>query len=267
MATKLPKRLGKAPLLYVLAQVLINPYEKLAEKFLADIQEALREGGYPNYRVSETQTYQIAPTSAPAKLSVAHRYDFADKANTSGVSLTKNSFFYHTTAYTKFPDFINNFRACLTLVDEILGIDIYTRMGLRYIDLIESNDGKDLSDYLVPGIQGFTPGGYEVTDTKTQTETLSVTKPGRLVQRLTLGTMKSALPEELKPFQLTLDRELSDHQPKALLDIALYSGHEAQALPKEFSIDAIIEDLEAKHVVTREAFRASVTDEAIKLWQ
>src|SRR5205085_2017184 len=78
---------------------------------------------------------QPGPTSAIR--SIEHAYKFASEDNAWVVTLTKDYLAVETTRYQNWADFRDHLRAPLEVLTEIYAPVFFSRIGLRYIDVIQ----------------------------------------------------------------------------------------------------------------------------------
>lgn len=253
-------RLNNAPLVYVLAQVRHSPI-LATEKYVSDIQEQVRKQ-YPLFKKTVTQTLAIGGPGQQPDVSEVTRWEFANKEKNTGFILQKDSFVFHTTAYETFGSFLDLFRSALAAVNKYLDISLVQRIGLRYVDAIETDVSDKLRLYLVSGLAGFPTEEFGLNQLISYTESISQTEIGQLIMKVTQKTDGRTLPPELSPVGLEIPRTLDNSRPSALLDFDHFSENQI-----DFDIETVVATLTKLQGVSAEAFRETVTEYAIDKWK
>ncbi|MAT65037.1 MAG: hypothetical protein CMN57_05290 [Gammaproteobacteria bacterium] len=259
MAPKTGEKLSNAPLIYVLAQIRFSPI-LATEKYIPSIQERVRRE-YPRYQQNIIQTFRFGPEGQPPDIAKISRWEFADKDSTHGFIIQQDSFVFHTTGYTTFPEFKDKLQSALLAVNESLDISLVERIGLRYVDIVEPTGDDKLSDYLVPGVAGFPHEDIGVQPVVSQTESISDSEFGRLVLKVIKKKDEKNVPPDLFPLALKLSRKVAQGSPNALLD---FDHFFEQSI--DFSVDAVIEKIDQLHEVTSKAFWSVITEHAKDVW-
>ncbi len=252
------RKLTNAPLVYVLAQVRYSPILSM-EKFIPHIQEQVRKT-FPKFRKVVMQSLVLGVNGQPDTTKV-ERWEFAGKDGDAGFIVQTDSFVFHTTAYKTFEDFISQFEFALSEVNKEANISLIERIGLRYVDVIEAEEGEELGVFLVPGLAGFPLEKLQVKTLISYMETITTTDEGVLVLKATKKLDGNLLPPDLQPIGLKMDRKISEGRPNAILDFDHYSE---QAM--EFSIDDVVKKIDRLHNATSSAFWATTTKYAIDRW-
>ncbi len=123
-------QLPKAPLIYVLAQVVFTRVPKMD-----DIWEDFHKSVFNVYPESEIE--QFALKKAGLESSKEIRWHLLSKDKRKGLILYSNQLILHTTSYTTSQDFFANLEVALANLIENLPNNIsVSRMGLRYVDFL-----------------------------------------------------------------------------------------------------------------------------------
>ncbi len=151
-----------APVVYVIVQVRFSPVLSL-QTYVSQIQEHFRKNGFPAF--SQRFNFQLAVTlggasegevSAPGiPVERTLGYVFSNREGNQSFVLEQNGLTFHVTEYVDFPWFLNLFLEQLNHVNTIVNPDSSTRIGLRYIDAVLPQQGRDVQDYLVSGVLGL----------------------------------------------------------------------------------------------------------------
>lgn len=265
MAKNLPKKLTRAPLVYVLAQIRFSSILTMA-KYIPELQDELRHAGYPRFTKRQMRLVRLnlgAPVQeAPEIYPEATQWGFSNKDESSGYLIAADSFVFHTAQYHTHELFFRDLETGLRLVHKFATIGLVERTGLRYVDVVEPMNGDSLEQYLASGLAGFPLGGVGTELNSVMTETLSNTKYGRMRMRCVQNRDGMLLPLDLQPPGLAISRTINPGTMTALLDFDHFSEQSG-----DFSVEGVVERLQHLHDVAREAFRIAVTDHAVARWQ
>lgn len=248
-----------APLIYALCQIRFSPIMKLVD-FIPNIQEKLR-GNYPRYQEQTLQT--IAVDGPNVKATALKRWSFRNSDERSGFLILSDSIVFHTTAYEGFEKFMSQLEFGLQILDEEAKIGLVERIGLRYVDLLEADDEKEISRFVKNGLNGFPVESMDGDSTMvfTKNETHVETKSGRLLVKYSLGNYKNVLPEDLIPSDLQLADRTDENKKFAVLDTDHFSEKNFEfdlARTKQATIDL--------HDDLKDAFYTAVTDYGVEQW-
>ena len=142
------KKNTNLPLTYVLAQVKFSNIESI-EKYIPEIQEDIR-AEFPFFNKIQVDTVQIQPNVSPITSTVT-LWHFMNKESILGILLDSSSITIHTSKYTSFSDLSEEFGKILEILNNRLKISMYTRLGLRYVNVITS----DLIESVRPELLGL----------------------------------------------------------------------------------------------------------------
>jgi uncharacterized protein (TIGR04255 family) len=143
---------AKTPLIEVMAQVRFPPILKI-EQTPADFQERIRNA-FPLFeKVSGPILPPGAPPLPPEFLQflgpqaggITYRFRTEDSSTT--VTLSTEALTLSTTSYTRWENFLEQFRAPLSALRDIYGPSFYIRIGLRYINGIQRDKIGFRADY------------------------------------------------------------------------------------------------------------------------
>jgi uncharacterized protein (TIGR04255 family) len=258
------RKLSRAPLIYVLAQVRIGAILQLAER-IPPIQEALRKN-YPYYRAKEMHNLHLGmPGSASEALGLARveHWEFADRDRTSGFTLQSNAITFHTTRYDTFEPFLDALRNGLEAIHKELNVGLTTRIGLRYVDLIVPEQEGAPTMYVSPGLAGFPVQGVAKTNSETVVITSVQTEIGQMVLRYMQSRSGAILPSDLDTLSLQLQKSVDPGMSTATLDI----DHFREFDKTDFSVDHAVTWTDQLHATTSKAFWDTLTPYALEKWQ
>lgn len=176
------EKLSKSPIVYVLAQVRFSNIENI-EYYIPQLQDKIRTT-FPHYQKINIQAIQLRE-GQPPNSSTLTQWHFMDKEKYIGIILDGRSIAIHTSRYDQFTPLLKSFVTVLTQFNKILEISLCTRLGLRYINLIENG----LSN-INQGLQGFQLSGDDFSKNKffSKMETTQLSNDGIIkVQALHFG--------------------------------------------------------------------------------
>jgi uncharacterized protein (TIGR04255 family) len=254
--------LKKPPVYFTVAQVRFNPLLKLSD-FLPSIQEGLRKFGFPAFAAHTTVALQLAVKDGQTvPQPVPHeQYLFANVEQTHSFVLSSDSLTFQSTNYGTYESFSAVFLEGLALVHQEVALDFTDRVGLRYLDHVFPKAGDNLAQYLAPEVQGLSSrlGGQPM---HSYSEALNVIGNVLLRARVVIQNGGLGFPPDLLPHGMAVQqRFLQADGMHAILDTD--GSVEGRAL---FSLDAVRQHLLAIHDVIGAAFRATVTEHALAVW-
>jgi uncharacterized protein (TIGR04255 family) len=259
-------KMRAAPVYFTIAQARFNPILTL-ESYAPQIQERLRKEGFPDAQKGFLATINLnlaAPTEASApQLPVAQtvRYTFGNMERTSSFILDQGALSFQTTEYDVFEKFLSNFLKGLRAVEEAVNLSYTDRIGLRYLDAVFPKSGETLRDYLCGSLLGLTEK-LEETVVHAFSETLVKTDSVNVRSRVIIQDGQVGFPPDLQPLTLNLPERFRHLQGRhAIMDTdGWFDTREA------FKLERISEQLTLIHTGIDRAFRASVTENALKVW-
>lgn len=262
MKTAAPK-MSLAPVFYTLAQVQFNPIAQISG-YVASLQERLRRSGFPDFQ-AENQlelTIRRLDESQPDVQPQQHmRWSFMNTERTEGYLLLSNALVFHTTTYHTFTDFLQKTISGLKLVHEIVELAYVERIGLRYLNAVESINNDKLQQYLNPSLLGFS-ANLEGCLSHSFTETVTVVDDGYLVARAVIKDGALALSPDLISLQLKLQPRFTEINGRnAVLDTDYFVINR-----NSFDVTKIEKQLLKAHDIITNAFKVSVTDYAREKW-
>ncbi len=161
----------KNPLVEVICQLRFPLLLRIDTEPPADFQEALREE-YPKLKVEKSLGINISVQgNIPSPGATGLKYEFASEEDDPiwKVVLANNFLALTTKKYERWEEFRERLEKLIAILAEIYRPNFFTRIGLRYQDLIVRSelDLKDCSwtDLLKPHIAGlFSPSGLSEQD-------------------------------------------------------------------------------------------------------
>lgn len=154
------------PLDTVICQIRYNPILKIDTQAPADFQEVI-SSEYPNFTETSEVIFGIqigSPQVQAEEFKQLERsqegknYEFASEDSKWKVNLTRSSISLSTKDYIKWEDFIERFEKVFNVFVSIYHPTTFTRIGLRYIDIVARSklglSGVDWSELIQDYILG-----------------------------------------------------------------------------------------------------------------
>lgn len=254
------------PLTYVLLQLKFSSIENIAI-YITRLQDKIRDI-FPHYQEVNIQAIQLGDGQT-FNTTTLKQWHFMNKEKNTGVILDKETITIHTSRYDQFLPMLNIFKDVSTRFQEILNISLFTRLGLRYINLIE--DG--LTD-IDEGLQGFqlTDHSFDSTQFITRTETTQRSQEGfvkiqatRIGDKKIIGPVKNIfVPPELVETAtfLSFGHQTEPKENFLMLDIDHFS--ETQ---DDFDIPKILSCFTRLQEVLYQVFCQAVGPKNLKNWE
>jgi uncharacterized protein (TIGR04255 family) len=253
-------KLARSPLVLVLTQVRFSSLLKMRE-VVPEIQQGLRERGFPRYAQEEMQQFIFGPE---VKAERDTKWVFGDRSRTEAVTLSSSSVSYQTSHYDVFETFADRFGAVLDVIAPLTKLEFAERIGLRFVDLVRSSEGRTASDLLRASVRGLSPADLGVPRCRHQFMLQAETEHGDLYVRSFENEGPKFMPPDLFSMHLLypVDENALGTDPYRIIDI----DHIWQSGEVDFNRASIVDKLWCLHEYSSKAFLATVTEEAIKLW-
>lgn len=258
-------KMATAPVFFALVQVRFNTVMTL-ENYAAAIQETFRKHGFPDVQkgVVATLNLPVPGVDGIQQLPVVQtpRYLFANMDRTAGFILEQNAMSFQTSEYDVFETFSDQFMAGLKAVHDAVELSYFDRIGARYLDAVYPRAGESLETYLAPSVMGLTTrsnGGqlqYAFSESLFRKDNLAV------LARTVIQDGAVVLPADLAQTFLTIPERFANQTgPHAILDTDSFVDRR-----EPFALDAVRSHLTAIHDEIIAAFRATVTPQALEIW-
>lgn len=253
------RKLDNSPLVFVLAQVRFSPLEAM-EKYLPNIQDRLRQCGFPvnlsgvvrEIRLSNTET-QVAERK---------RWEFQSKDHCQSIIIDKGFLTLQTTTYDVFENFLDIFGTALDVVAEEVNGLLVTRIGLRYINVIQPQE----TEFVRKGIRGLESELFKTDTEQNIHQTLAQTSAGIIAVRLIQNREGHTLPPDL--IHHTLEEPCHTSAPKqnellTIIDVDHFNQNEFDYDRKKLERMA----WELKNQSYKVIFEHVFTKHAVDMWE
>lgn len=257
-----------APVYFTIVQARFNPILSL-DSYAPQIQEKLRKAGFPDFQKAMKTTLNIPAAGLQPDQSVSQGplsqtllYVFGDMERTSIFLLEPGALSFQTTHYDVFETLLSSFRKGLEAVEEAVSLSYTDRIGLRYLDAVFPKTGETLRDYICPGLLGLAEGFQDDGLTYAFSENLTRQQGINVRLRAIIHDGKVEFPPDLLPLTLGLDERFAKLQGlHAIMDTdGWFESRE------KFSLENVLQQLGRIHQEIDKTFRASVTENALKVW-
>ncbi len=260
-----PLYLPGSPLVAVLAQIRFSPIAAMG-KYVPAIQDVLRRKGFPRFREELVEevgwVVRTADGNPVIDSTTQKRWEFTNTGNTWSIRLAPDSVTLATTEYVTYENpFEEHLSIALDAIHDNATLGLVTRFGLRYVDLIQPDDGYDFRDYLDERLLGLPADELGMLDSFPFTQMRGPTDAGFMTLRCVFLNSGDVLPPDLTGLTLRLNQSAAAGTKVALLDLD-HTRHEEQ----EYDRDQLLESLALLHDRLDIAFRQSVTPEALERW-
>jgi uncharacterized protein (TIGR04255 family) len=261
------RKMAHAPVFFVIMQARFNPILAL-DSYAPQIQERFRKHGFPDAQRGVLATLNLnlsaAVQGSAPQVPVAQttRYTFYSVDRSSGFILDQGALSYQTTEYDTFETFSVAFRRGLQVIHEAVDLSYTDRIGFRYLDAVFPKTNETLGDYLNSSVLGLTDK-FQSNLLHSFSETSLRSTSVNVVARVILQDGEVGFPPDLLPNILQVaDRFRSLQGWHAILDTdGYFEGREA------FNLDRISDHLNTVHDEISKVFHATVTPNALKVWE
>jgi uncharacterized protein (TIGR04255 family) len=260
-----PLYLPGSPLVAVLAQIRFSTIAAM-EKYVPAIQDELRRKGFPRFReelVEEMAWAVRTPDGAPTiDIRQQKQWEFSNPENTWSIRLAPDAMTLATSGYVTYEKpFEEHLAVALDAIHQQATLQLVTRCGLRYVDLIQPADGYDFDDYLDDRLLGLPAEDLGLAESFPFTQMRGPTDVGFMTLRCVFVNSGDVLPPDLTGLTLRMKQSVLPGEKVALLDLD-HTRHHDQA----FDRNELLQSLALLHDRLDIAFRRSVTAGALERW-
>jgi len=256
--------MSNAPLIYVIAQVVIDRIPKL-EQSLEDFHKKI----FSHYPEEETESITEVDIRKMSQSQVTREHYFRRDKRQGVIVIGNNTLIFHTTDYRTSKNFLTDFNQVLNAFAEILPENTHIhRLGLRYVDLLLLEKGIAVEQQVTRELHTskLEKMGCKMKNFDRVTNYETSIGGNLLLRHRQSSTLdKYILPDDIFPNRLTQceryhwDSEVNE--PIGLLD---YDHH--LRIKEPLSADKIIIHFKNMRATLSGAFKATTTSDAKKLW-
>jgi uncharacterized protein (TIGR04255 family) len=168
-------------------------------EYIPAIQERFRRNGYPIERSGKVQQVTIMPAGVQATQQA--RWEYRTKQETQSILVQEDSVVLQSTSYERFEDFAKELSAAVETVlseTEHSSLGVIQRVGLRYVDVVKPDPGRDYRFYLRPGLHGVTDDVFRSKSHRLHVENVGKTEMGgTMIIRIVQNDQGGDLPPDL----------------------------------------------------------------------
>lgn len=256
-------KLHNDPLSLVLCQIQFSKVRRMPE-FILHIHDLLRKEGFPEDVSSTVQQIVITPGNQP-QIIERKQDEFRSKDNQWSLTINEDMLVLITTAYDRFEGFANRLRKCLEIVDQVAEIHhgMISRIGLRYVDVIDPKSGETFRNYLQPSLHGPQSSVFIENNQWLHLESVGRTDIGTMIVRITQNDQGNVLPPDMithKPMSHKI--KIDPGKVITLVD----TDHFVEGV-WDYDLESIINTTNDLHEAINSAwFNDLVTPEALQIW-
>lgn len=258
-------KLQNSPLSLVLCQIKFSKVRRMPE-FIPQIQDALRKEGFPVDASYKMQHVKMEPNKAPEIIEVSQD-EFRSKDNQRSIIVSEDMLVLMTTAYDDFDTFSKWLRQSLEIIDDAAQIrhGVITRIGLRYVNIIDPENGKTFRNYLKDGFHGVTKSSVFIDDNPwLQFESGGKTNEGMMIVRTIQNSQGLVFPPDIlinNPMNCKI--KITHSNPITLVDIDHFSEGNF-----DYDLNSIMKTADdLHHGINSNWFNDIVTNEALAIWE
>jgi uncharacterized protein (TIGR04255 family) len=258
-----------------LVQVAFPPVPDWPDR-IAGLRIGFHEAGFPIFQPSnrEEVLFQVKVDGTPPEIQrqsipVA---SFLNREQRFAFQLWNSSLVLHTTSYHSFGHFVGILADGLRALQAVMSPDSVSRIGLRYVDLIQPGEGEKLSEYVQPGVTGFPFKDLPhlgIRGVAVNSHTVGLTSLGALAVRSMTLPPGQFLPPDLEIGGLLLPENADPNRPGLAVDFdhyAVFAGDGVETQPIPFDVDDVCRRVADLHDALKHAFLAAITETAQERW-
>lgn len=262
-------KLTKDPLIFVLAEFRFTEIMNI-QKYVDQIQDKLRES-FPY--LDKLSTQEVSINNDGLSINTTPQWAFIGKNKANAIVLDHKRLVFVTSNYQRFDEFRSYCEGALGILLECAKPTLLTRLGLRYTDLIVSENETSVTNYVHSNFLK-NPCLENVGEFSLQTnESIIKTDEGLMIIRSMYGNNAmstwhdiDSLPVRIKTQEIASERVLLDFDHVWQSNVEAINQKDSDD-PLEFDLAIILDKLERMHEISRKAFWDSTTEEAREVWK
>lgn len=209
------KVLSNPPVFHTLVQIYFQENPNLKDK-VESIYQELHKKDFIEKRHEAIQHHEFSTSNNELKVTQQDSWHFINFEQDLGFVLNKNFFVLHTTNYSNYSNFIEQFRLGLEVLNNHLDFLVIDRIGLRYLDCVNiKHEHEKIENFLssehfniIEG-NGLDEDGYMMQHSMLEKILINPEAHKTCVTRIVtalLNDQEPLMPQELIPLirQLTL---------------------------------------------------------------
>lgn len=261
------EKLNKAPVYFTIAQVRFNSVQKM-DSFAPDIQEKFRKAFFADAQTIILNGFNLGPgtpggiVQMPAQVTQS-LHSYSNFGRTECFILDQSSLTFQSTDYGGFEPFSETFVTGLGIVDQVIdGIDFTDRIGLRYLNAFEPENGESIGEYLNPEVVGkFDQSEMQISHSVVETAYIRNSK--NVLARTIILNGPFNFPFDIQLGSLTLNSRLKGiSRMHATLDI-----DSSTSKREKFGLPEVTKELKLIHDEIEYAFKRIVAPHALEIWK
>lgn len=265
--------LKNAPVTYVLCKIDCGDLLSF-DSFLNESQEAFRKNGFPFFHKQSVKDIHIQTEHGiKIKEQEQYTYHFISADYNDGIVVSGGNIFIQTRLYKNFTEFAKLITLAHDTFNRITEMNLVRAIGIRYVDIIKPEDGKDLSFYLNSSVLSPEFGdetGIKPAEARMQ-HAYKTPMNSTLFLRVFAGKGFKIVPDDLIPIVEPLFSESGELEKltkgankSALID----TDHYIRFNPvKNTTTPEIVKIVDKMHKFTSHLFCNTVTAQAIEEWK
>jgi len=271
--------LNNPPVFHMLIQIKFNRITAI-KNYYDQIQECFRQASFPDAKENLQQEISIQqPTEDTMQnVRIEHKnqltWHFMNFERSAGFVLGDDFLVYHTTAYKCFNDALPHILNGINIIHEVMAISFIERIGMRFLNAILPEPSKQLSDYLIPDVLGFSgtsleTNGYIKQHSMFESILFSEAEKRVCASRIVMAKTNNSppiMPQDLIPLiqQLDLQKQfIGLTGDMALLDIDCFQD----GMREQFVLNQIEKHITALHDNASTIFRTLIRPERMQQWE
>jgi uncharacterized protein (TIGR04255 family) len=255
-------KLHNDPLSLVLCQVRFSKVRRMPE-LIPQIHDLLRKEGFSEDVSATVQQIVITPGNQPEMIE-RKQDEFRSKDNQWSLTISEDMLALVTTAYDRFGGFAERLKRCLEIVDQVAEIHYGSiqRIGLRYVDVINPQEGETFKNYLQDSLHGPQSQVFTQNNQWLHLESVGRTEIGTMVVRITQNNQGIVLPPDIIHKPMNHKMKIEPGKIITLVDM----DHFVEG-SWDYDLESIMETVDGFHQAINAAwFNDLVTETALKAW-
>lgn len=247
--------LPRAPLILVLAEVNFSPILSMQKK-VAEIQECLRNTGFPEFDSGQEESDPDYPQSEPALT-----WRFGTKNHRTAIVISNDTLTLETSEYSGFDNFTTTLRQALSCLSKTANPNLIKSINFRYINLIQELDGKKADQLIRPKFMELAPMSKAQSNYQYESAQFETTE-GIIRINLIKTCDDMTVPPDREPAVLIPEEKVKDGE-RIILDI----NHITFFNEVDFSDTKVLDASQTIHSRNvRPAFESIATPLAFEIW-